>query len=130
VFPDNFVKQIKAPNMPIKTISMPYSSQNLIKSPDDKKKSFLSNTVIGFNANNLNTNGKIQQSQLTPNSPSSAIISTNKLNQPPPPPKPSIGNFRNQNSFNKIIYRNFLKFKLYLPQKTALKLEFCIVTFQ
>ncbi len=83
MFPDNFVKQIKASKMPIKTASMPYSSQNSIKSPDDKNKSYLNNTVIGFNGNNLNTNGKIQQPQQTP-----IINSASKLNQPPPPPKP------------------------------------------
>ena len=88
MFPDNFVKQIKIPNMPIKTMAMPYSSQNTIKSPDDKKKSFLNNTVIGFNGNNLNSNVKNQHSQPNSNSPTSAINSNNKLNQPPPPPKP------------------------------------------
>ena len=103
------MKQIKVPNVPIKTMSMPYSSQNSIKSPDDKKKSFLNNTVIGFNGNNLNSNVKnLQHSQPNPNSPTSAINSNNKLNQPPPPPKP--GNLIYQNS-KKILNLMLYSFK-------------------
>lgn len=112
VFPDNFVKQIKPQivmnpqngmNNPLKTIAFSAADRqnHSVKSPDDKKKNFLSNTVIGFNgsANNNNNNmnnpvSKFQQQQqpLPASSPPPpvSLTSNNKVDrsQPPPPPNP------------------------------------------
>ena len=90
VFPDNFVKAIKAPN--VLTQKMGFQKQQ-VKSPENSKKN---NTInhIGFKvADSVHQNGggKINQQQQQQPPPTSS---------PPPPPPPSTVNQVNSNNLN------------------------------
>jgi hypothetical protein len=94
VFPDNFVKAIKTPN--VITQKMGFQKQQ-VKSPENTKKN---NTInhIGFKVvDNVHQNGSAknnQQQQQQQQPPPTA--------SPPPPPPPSTINQVNSNNLNNI----------------------------